>query len=370
MGGLVVRWLGCLVVGWLVVGCAMETDGGRAQYPTPTRILTYTPAATPTLFAAAIEATSTAQARTQVALEVAKQQETKNAQATVNAGGVNSTLTVQAAGAAAASTLIFAGPATTAGYLTGTASRSTQSFYETRAAYPQMMTATQAAIDESNRLIIISSVWELLKVAGAAALVVCVCVVVLWIGKAHKHKIEADNLQKTWSIMTIGATPYRLQWNFGKQEWDFSPLVIENPKQLDSGASERLRLEAASLELAGRWQEAILLAAQAASITGTWSVSVMSNRKAALGVMSEDALKDITDILVAGGWLLRGADGTKWVEGRGGFLGLRAAMKEGEFRFTPPLSADGTPKQAPAISLDNATQQPQRGQRAAKPVVA
>jgi hypothetical protein len=232
-----------------------------------------------------------------------------------------------------------------------------------------LATQTQAAIDESNRLIIISGVWELLKVVSVVALVVCVCIVILWVGKAHKHKIEADNLQKTWSIMTIGATPYRLQWNFERQEWDFSPLVIENPRQLDSGASERLKLEAASLELAGRWQEAILLAAQAASITGTWSVSVMSNRKAALGVMSEDALKDITDILVGEGWLLRDASGTRWVEGRGGFLGLRAAMKAGEFRFTPPLSADGTPKQAPAISLDNATQRPQRGQRAAKPAM-
>lgn len=346
----------------LLAGCtgAMETDGGRAQIPTPTRIAGYT--VTPTLFPVAIEATSSAQAKMQVGLELEKIQSTRNAQATVNAGGVNATLTMQAAGVAAASTMVFAGPEATRGHLTGTAAKSTQNYFETRAAYPQQATATQVVIDRANTEWGVGLLWEALKLLAVTALVMCGCMVILWVGRAHRQKIEADNLQKTWSILMIGATPHRLQWNFGKGEWEFTPLVIENPKQLDSGAEERLKKEQALMELVSRWQESILLAAQAASITGTWAVSVMSNRAGALGIMSEDALKDIVDVLVEEDWLVSGAGGTKWVEGRGGFLGLRAAMKAGEFRFALPLSGDGSPKPAPAIEIGNATPQPQRGQ--------
>lgn len=141
-----------------------------------------------------------------------------------------------------------------------------------------------------------------------------------------------------------------------------TPIIIENVPLLDKPSSDKRDAAARLGQLKLDWMDSILKCAHAASQEESWNVSVLTTRTGGRGILTEDALADITRILVAAGYLVNrgGNKGMGWAR-EGGLIDLGRAMEDGVFTFDIPTRRSPTSgeleyKPAPQIALSNATQ--------------
>ena len=209
-----------------------------------------------------------------------------------------------------------------------------------------------------------STIWLLVYIVLAAALGVAMFMAIGNLSRGQAYKMKAEHADKLMIIEKIDNIWIVKMYDVesGKPTVKSLANIIDAGRALAAPSGEVDERMNEVERLRRGWLAAIHDAAQAASICSTsddsgWSVSILSNRKGALGVMSEDTLSDITTILINEGWLknYKGTRGVDWVENRSYIL-LEGEIEKGVFEFDLPAQPGGAFKEIPEIRLSNARQ--------------
>lgn len=303
-----------------------------------------------------LTATASLYTATAVAIVTGQAVATRNAQATLDAAQRDTVIIITRAAAFQTRSAAELAPELTRGAATQSAAVATGDAQQSATQFAAQETRTAADADYQR---LESSVWLIVQVIVAGALTLAVSLAIIWIGRAVASNVRADKADRLIAFDERGGVTIVRMFNPHNMQWRVTslPQLIgagRDLKTIDAHADEVERQRA---QLKVEWTMAIQDTARAAAIVGSWSVSSLSNRRGALGVLSEDALADITGILMSAGWLAdyRGTRGIDWASGRSA-VQLQNAIDDGQFDFDLPLTPSGEWKNAPEIRLSNATQ--------------
>jgi hypothetical protein len=292
---------------------------------------------------------------------------TQNAQATVDTINRNATqlavfatATSDANSGLATSQAVAMAPQLTWAAGTATAAPATSTAAADIRASNAAATQTAAqATQERNQ----AYAWQCILMIGVLALSIGLSLSMLIASRSYATQATAPRVLESFAIEQVEGRTYTRQLNPFTGIIDMKLLPPTTAAPALKSPEELAALDQANHahQLRRAWRLAIRDAARAASIAGTWKVSKLSNREGALGVMSEDALADITGILEQAGWLTNhgGRRGYDWADGWN-YIALEDMLDRDDLEFEIPTTPLGEHKPAPSILLGNATQVPLR----------